>query len=71
VDAASPGDRGRTHRRAALHHRTAARRYEGGTDHILYGNDCFQLDKGEAPVVECDAPDATPTAACDRRRGAR
>jgi hypothetical protein len=36
----------------------AARRYEGGADDILYGNDWFQLGKGEALVVECDAPDA-------------
>ena len=42
----------------------APRRYEGGADDILYGNDWFQLGNGEALVVECDAPDATPTAAC-------
>jgi hypothetical protein len=35
-----------------------ARRYEGGADDILYGNDWFQLRDGEALVVGCDVPDA-------------
>jgi hypothetical protein len=36
----------------------AARRYEGGADDILYGNDWFQLGEDEALVVACDVPDA-------------
>jgi hypothetical protein len=36
----------------------AARRYEGGADDILYGNDWFQLDDDETLVVECEIPDA-------------
>ena len=36
----------------------AARRYEGGADDILYGNDWFVLGDEHALVVECDAPDA-------------
>lgn len=36
----------------------AARRYEGGADDILYGNDWFRVAEDEALVVECDAPDA-------------
>ena len=36
----------------------AARRYVGGADDILYGNDWYRLADGEALVVECDAPDA-------------
>jgi len=36
----------------------AARRYEGGADDILYGNDWFQLGDDEALVVDCDMPDA-------------
>ncbi len=36
----------------------AARRYEGGADDILYGNDWFRLGEEEVLVVECDAPDA-------------
>ncbi len=36
----------------------AARRYEGGADDILYGNDWFELGEDEALVVECDVPDA-------------
>jgi hypothetical protein len=35
-----------------------ARRYEGGADDILYGNDWFRLRDGEALVVSCDVPDA-------------
>ena len=35
-----------------------ARRYEGGADDILYGNDWFALGPDEALVVECDVPDA-------------
>ena len=35
-----------------------ARRYEGGADDILYGNDWFRLRDGEALVVTCDVPDA-------------
>jgi hypothetical protein len=35
-----------------------ARRYEGGADDILYGNDWFQLGDDEALVVTCDVPDA-------------
>lgn len=35
-----------------------ARRYEGGADDILYGNDWFQWRDGEALVVSCDVPDA-------------
>jgi hypothetical protein len=36
----------------------AARRYEGGADDILYGNDWYELRENEALVVECDVPDA-------------
>jgi hypothetical protein len=36
----------------------AARRYEGGADDILYGNDWFELGDEDALLVECDAPDA-------------
>jgi hypothetical protein len=36
----------------------AARRYEGGADDILYGNDWFRLGDDEALVVSCDVPDA-------------
>ena len=35
-----------------------ARRYEGGADDILYGNDWFRLRDDEALVVSCDVPDA-------------
>jgi hypothetical protein len=35
-----------------------ARRYEGGADAILYGNDWFRVDDGEALLVTCDVPDA-------------
>lgn len=35
-----------------------ARRYEGGADDILYGNDWFRLGEDEALLVECEAPDA-------------
>lgn len=35
-----------------------ARRYVGGADDILYGNDWFRLAEDEALVVACDVPDA-------------
>ena len=35
-----------------------ARRYEGGADDILYGNDWFALGDDEALVIETDVPDA-------------
>ena len=35
-----------------------ARRYVGGADDILSGNDWFRLGAGEALVVECEMPDA-------------
>jgi hypothetical protein len=35
-----------------------ARRYEGGADDILYGNDWFALDDDQALVLECEVPDA-------------
>lgn len=35
-----------------------ARRYEGGADDILYGNDWFALAGDEALVIECAVPDA-------------
>lgn len=35
-----------------------ARRYVGGADDILYGNDWFRLGDDEALVVACDVPDA-------------
>jgi hypothetical protein len=35
-----------------------ARRYGGGADDVLYGNDWFRLAEDEALVVECDVPDA-------------
>jgi hypothetical protein len=35
-----------------------ARRYEGGADDILYGNDWWELGPDEALVVECEVPDA-------------
>jgi hypothetical protein len=35
-----------------------ARRYVGGADDILYGNDWFRLAEDEALVVECELPDA-------------
>jgi hypothetical protein len=35
-----------------------ARRYAGGADDILYGNDWFRLGDDEAMIVECALPDA-------------
>ncbi|RIL03056.1 MAG: hypothetical protein DCC71_15655 [Proteobacteria bacterium] len=35
-----------------------ARRYEGGADDVLYGNDWFRLAEDEALIVACEAPDA-------------
>lgn len=35
-----------------------ARRYVGGADDILYGNDWFRLAEDEALVIECEVPEA-------------